>query len=62
MNILVVEISSLLLRTDVLTRVATLGLEQALLSTVIELSMNRLEAVRRKISDFGNLFGGSHKD
>jgi hypothetical protein len=48
----------LLLATDVLTRVAAQGLEQGLLSTLIELSMNRVEAGIDKVT---NLLGGSRE-
>ena len=51
-----------LLATNVLTRVAAQGLEQGLLSTLIELSMNRVEAgIDKVFPSFTNLLGGSRE-
>jgi hypothetical protein len=54
MNIMKYEIpflpALLFLGTDMLARVAVQGVEQGLLSTVIEFSMNRWDAVRGNFS------------
>lgn len=66
MNILRFEIpffqALLILWADMLIRIAAHGLEQGVLSTVIEFSMNRLRSGSGKIfSPFENLLGSSRE-
>ena len=65
MNILRFEIpffqALLILWADMLIRIAAHRLEQGVLSTVIEFSMNRLRSGSGKLSPFGNLLGSSRE-